>query len=652
MLPYLNSNRKSERDTVAFGGINYGEGAGEGELRESAGLSSASYPALSPRAPRKTEREYYQKPDAVFAWNKLVEVSGGLLKYDGRDMCTVSEGEKQFAVVANKLVVFPDKKVLDLNALTVKSYGETVDAENEGVTTVTKNSITLATSVTLGHGTRALPYVTYGNPHYMTGALAKENQEKWIAGEGPLDIMNSPQFLSIECKFYSDKTLSHWVGKLLGARKTEMGDYVPLVGWKETDAEGYWKQGTEWEGEPNTDGVYLRITKATGRDLGEDGGAVSFEYDILSDIEAPPVFDQRFAPGDRVKVTLDGNDYHLIVKTASGLQITFETSELPEMVTHNAVTISHDYPDLDFICAKDNRLWGVCSADQTIYVSALGKPMDFSDYSGEGNDSYAVAVGSAGEFTGITAYSDSVLVWKENLLYKVLGSTPSEYRYYEYNVSGIQSGCNASQTIINEVLYFLGREGVYAYAGDVPQLVSVAFGERRYSDGRAGTDGQRYYISMRDDASGEWGLWCYDTLRGIWIREDATEAAGFARLGKTLYMASATDNRLYALNAGGDEVVPWSAEFAAWDETTLHRKRYTRITLRLELTEGAWAMVELNPDGRGWRHAYTTRRTQRGTVSIPIAPMHCDHLQVRISGEGDVVLRGMEREFAVGSERG
>lgn len=334
------------------------------------------------------------------------------------------------------------------------------------------------------------------------------------------------------------------------------------------------------------------------------------------------------------------------------MKLTFTTSGLPAMVTQNVVAIKHDVPDLDFICAKDNRLWGVRSADQTIYVSALGKPMDFFDYSGEGNDSYAVAVGSAGEFTGITAYSDSVLIWKENLLYKVLGSAPSDYRYYEYAVSGVQQGCNASQTIINEVLYFLGREGVYAYAGDVPQLVSMAFGERRFSDGRAGTDGQRYYISMRDDASGEWGLWCYDTLRGIWMREDNTEAAGFARLGKTLYMMSETDNRLYALNAGGSENVAWSAEFAAWDETTLHRKRYTRITLRLELTEGAWAMVELNPDGRGWRHAYTTRRTERGTVNIPIAPMRCDRLKVRISGEGEVVLRGMEREFAVGSERG
>lgn len=648
MLPYLTGTRKTERDTVAFGGINYGEGAGEGELSESAGLSSTSYPALSPRAPRKVEREYYQKPDAVFAWNKLVEVSGGLLKYDGRDMCTVSEGEKQFAVVANKLVVFPDMKVLDLNALTVKDYGSPIKSEQDSVTTVTANSITFANSITLGHGSGSCVSQSRA---FMEAVLSQSAAEAWLeTGEIPR-VFGDGEHLGIWGN--PGDSMANWVGDRLAATKTNLGEYIPLKGDIEWDAEsGGWDTSSKnWRGVPNTDGVYLYVTKSDGK-IVDPLKAVVFEYDIRSDLENPPIFTGKFDVGDRVIVEIDGTEYKRVVASVDSLKLTFTTSGLPAMVTQNVVAIKHDVPDLDFICAKDNRLWGVRSADQTIYVSALGKPMDFFDYSGEGNDSYAVAVGSAGEFTGITAYSDSVLIWKENLLYKVLGSAPSDYRYYEYAVSGVQQGCNASQTIINEVLYFLGREGVYAYAGDVPQLVSMAFGERRFSDGRAGTDGQRYYISMRDDASGEWGLWCYDTLRGIWMREDNTEAAGFARLGKTLYMMSETDNRLYALNAGGSENVAWSAEFAAWDETTLHRKRYTRITLRLELTEGAWAMVELNPDGRGWRHAYTTRRTERGTVNIPIAPMRCDRLKVRISGEGEVVLRGMEREFAVGSERG
>ena len=61
-------------------------------------------------------------------------------------------------------------------------------------------------------------------------------------------------------------------------------------------------------------------------------------------------------------------------------------------------------PDLDYICECENRLWGCSSADKTIYASALGMPEIFYDYRGVSTDSYAVAVGSAGEFTGICKF--------------------------------------------------------------------------------------------------------------------------------------------------------------------------------------------------------------------------------------------------------
>ncbi len=649
MLPYLTGARKRERDILTFGGLNYGEGAVDGELKESEGLSSRDYPALSVRRPRRAERTYTRQPDAVFSWNKLVEVVGGLLRYDGRDMCSVSEGPKQFAVVANKLVVYPDKKVLDLDALTVKNYGDSVEADNGGVTTVAANAITLATSKTLGHGTSSC---FYQPSTFMESVLSFESAKVWLeTGEIPY-LWDSGQHLGIAATWDSANA---WVGDKLAARKTELGEYLPIKGDINWDKEQEtWNTKTQdWRGEPNTDGVYLYITKSWTASNAPTS-AVCFEYDVRSDIETPPVFDGHFAPGDRVKVELEGKEYHLTVKTASGLGITFTTSELPEMVTHNAIRVSHDYPDLDYICAKDNRLWGFCNKTQTIYASALGLPMEFNDfdYANHGDlASYAVAVGSAGDVTAITAYSGAVLLWKENKLYKVLGNNPSEYAYYEYDVSGVQQGCHASQTVINEVLYFLGREGVYAYTGSVPQLVSTNLGTRRFSGGVAGTDGRRYYISMRDDDSGEWGLYCYDTLRGLWLREDDTEAAGFARLGKRLYMQSRSDNILYEIDGGGDERVKWSAEFAAFDETTLHRKRYTRIALRLELGEGTEAKVEIKEDNGLWRALRDVNGTSRGTASVPISPIRCDRLHVRISGEGFMTLRGVEREYVTKSER-
>lgn len=466
MLPYLNSTRKTERDTVAFGGINYGEGAGEGELSESAGLSSASYPALSPRAPRKVEREYYQKPDAVFAWNKLVEVSGGLLKYDGRDMCTVSEGEKQFAVVANKLVVFPDKLVLDLlqNPPTCHHHGAEVKSFEGSPTSITANGITITENprVDAGSGERTYRLTT------SDVLLVTYTSAQWQDGEWVLEGREEKSLFDLE------------VGDIMIPYKLATGGYSENVWWVQRFTNGTIDRSPNGYKGNNSDGVYWKVTSVTKRGLpgpyeddgpayavGSNGkinaeGKVSFTCDAYSATDTQPKLSDKFAVVDvvRVQIAGDDTDKRLVVASVGALSITFTTSSLKTMVTQNVVTIKHDVPDLDYICAKDNRLWGVCSATQTIHASSLGKPMDFAEYVGVDTDSYYAEVGSAGEFTGITAYSDSVLIWKENLLYKVLGANPSDYRYYEYAVSGVQQGCNASQTIINEVLYFLGREGV------------------------------------------------------------------------------------------------------------------------------------------------------------------------------------------------
>ena len=189
-------------------------------------------------------------------------------------------------------------------------------------------------------------------------------------------------------------------------------------------------------------------------------------------------------------------------------------------------------PDLTCICECDNRIWG--AEGKTIYASALGDPTNFYVYDGVSTDSYAVAVGTEGEFTGCIAYSSTVLFWKENCLHKVLGSYPAQYEIYTYTVPGIQKGSEKSLAVINETLFYKGRNGVYAYSGGTPELLTENFGTRRFFDAVGGTDGERYYISMRTE-KGDWELYVFDTLRAIWLREDATHALDWAYLDGTLY---------------------------------------------------------------------------------------------------------------------
>lgn len=247
------------------------------------------------------------------------------------------------------------------------------------------------------------------------------------------------------------------------------------------------------------------------------------------------------------------------------------------------------------------------------------------------------------------AYSGSVLFWQEDCLHKVMGSRPSAFEARTYQIAGVQAGSGGSMVIVNETLYYKGRDGVYTYSGSTPKRISGPLGDVPYERAAAGSDGRRYYISMKRSDTGEWELLSYDLRHGLWLREDDTRAKSFARVDGTLYMLTATG--LYALGQGEDdqgEPIAWEATFAPFFEDTHRRKRPERLLLRFELGEGAWAEVQLARDGGVFHTLCTLKATDGPRLVIPIRPGRCDQYQLRLKGEGRCVLRSMERVFGLG----
>lgn len=320
-------------------------------------------------------------------------------------------------------------------------------------------------------------------------------------------------------------------------------------------------------------------------------------------------------------------------------------------------------PELDYICEKDNRLWGVSNkadnevydpetgqyrhyTSRVLYASALGLPHRFFDFDGTAADSFQVAVASEGDFTGIIGYSDSVVAMKEDKVYRVFGDYPAAYQMYEYTIPGCAEGSHMSLQIIGEILYYAGRNGIYAYDGSAPQLMSYPLGDVTYEDAVAGTDGVRYYLSCREKSA--WHLFVYDTLHGVWTREDATQAVGFALVEGTLYMAAG--GNLYKLEQDSGENISWSASFAALEEDTLQRKRWKWLRLRIRLEDGAWMKVYYTPDNGQRTLAEQLSGAGTYTVRLPLAPMRCDRLTIDIEAQGRGQVQAMERAFYPGSE--
>ena len=305
-------------------------------------------------------------------------------------------------------------------------------------------------------------------------------------------------------------------------------------------------------------------------------------------------------------------------------------------------------PDLTYICVHDNRLWGV--HEGRIWCSKFGDPQDFDADTGTDADAWWTEVGSPGDWTGIVSYSGSVLAFKENLVHKVVGDLPSEFTVSTYNIAGIQPGSHGSAVIVNEVLYYKGSNGVYAYSGYTPSFITANFGERKFREAVGGTDGIRYYLSMRDE-TGAWQLYCYDTVRGVWLREDGLHANAFSLYDGRLYCAAEEEMAILTFGEAVEAAVPWSAVSVPFYEGSFDRKQVTKLLIRAELPAGSAIRVAVSYDGGEWQELSNTRAPRWRVAILPVRPKRCDSFRIRVMGEGDVTLQGIAREVMTGSER-
>ena len=159
---------------------------------------------------------------------------------------------------------------------------------------------------------------------------------------------------------------------------------------------------------------------------------------------------------------------------------------------------------------------------------------------------------------------------------------------------------------------------------------------------------------MRETESGAWHLFCYDTERGVWYREDALHAQCFAAVRGELYAIDAASGALLALRGTTGEPessLPWMAETGLLDYQTPERKYVSRYTLTLRVTAGAKISLWLRYDSEGdWEKSGEVELFSNGTAVIPVRPRRCDHLQLRICGEGEVRLCALTRILETGSD--
>lgn len=525
-------SRITKSRQIKFGGLNHTYAAENGELWNMKNLSSDHSPVLGTRPKRYLIRKLEQ-PGGLYNWEKLCWVDGTGFYYDGQLCGEVTAGQKHFASLGSKIVIFPDKCYYDVD---LQEFGA-MESEWSGNNLLFTNG--------LYHG--------------------EEAEANTIQAEG----VNWSDYFRV-------------------------GDCVTI-------------SGCETHTQNNKTDIIRNI----------DGDKLYF-------------YENAFV--------LDGD---------------LATDEYTES---GSLAIRRSVPDMDFLWENENRLWG-CKGDY-VYACKLGDIFNWNNMDDLADASWSVDTGSPGDFTGCIAFRGYITLFKEGNIYKIYGSLPSNFQLLGSSSSGIAKNCGRSLAVAGEVLFYLSRSGIVAYSGGIPQPIGDVFGLERFQDAVGGSDGLKYYVSMRGE-DGKYRLYVYDTQRYRWHIEDETQVTHFANQDGVLYMLNEKGEiwtcgyvQSPPADATPEDKVPFEIEFADFTDEDPNKKGVSKVQLRIELGDGASAQAWIQFDSDGIWHKVGDEMHEdvKRSFYLPIIPRRCDHYRIRITGEGECRIYSMTRESYSGSE--
>ena len=328
--------------------------------------------------------------------------------------------------------------------------------------------------------------------------------------------------------------------------------------------------------------------------------------------------------------------------------------------TEGSISIKRELPQMDYICECQNRLWGCYYGVRDgktlneIYCCALGDFKNWSQFMGLSTDSWTASVGSDGQWTGAVNYLGYPTFFKENRVHRVTVSSSGAHQIDESVCRGVQKGSHKSLKVVNETLYYKSRTDICAWQGGFPDGVSYALGSTKYYQAVAGSFGEKYYISMKDE-SDSWHLFVYDISRGIWHREDNLHVLCFAAVDDELYCIDADSGDLLALNGTTGQLedeVQWEAVSGILYYEYTNKKYVSRYNFRVRMDENTRLRIYIRYDSEGlWEKCGEIFEHGTGTVTVPIRPRRCDHLQIKLQGTGNVRIFSLARILEVGSDK-
>lgn len=383
---------------------------------------------------------------------------------------------------------------------------------------------------------------------------------------------------------------------------------------------------------------------------------VKISYQLL---DAPQ---GEFKEGDGVSISIVGNEelsdfdgITTIIKAIGDNYIVIP-GILDKVSETERVCIIREMPRMDYFCVSGNRLWGASKSKNEIYASKLGDFTNWNCFEGISTDSYAVTVGTHGDFTAAYTYQGRPMFFKENCIHKIYGSYPAEFQLQTTSCNGVQTGCYRSLAEVNGVLYYKSPFGIYVFDGSFPNDISEKFGNKQYYDAVAIGFDNKYYISMSDGE--KYHLFVYDTVKRMWHREDNTRFYDVGIYGEStdIFYLEEPCGKIKTMfrrwhTEDTEEKIKWMAETGKMHADSPYKKYISRIDVRISLEFNTTVRFFIEYDSSGeWEHVYTMTGERLQSFSIPLRTRRCDHLRLRIEGEGEAKIYSICKTIEQGSD--
>jgi len=599
LLPYVEQIDQEVEYVQSFTGYNHNLRCENSQFYDMKNINLDESPVITTRDFRTLMLVLTGTPHGIFPKEHLLYVSGTNLYYNQTLIGTVQNSDKQFASIGSYVLILPDKKLFNTTNNTL------IDIEYEYKTET---------------WTRIVEMVEYTDKSWLqvTPCLLDGTAITYVSqSTAPADT--SVYWLNTNDKkvYIYNASTSSWKQLDNCYLKVE-----PILTYGEA---GAGSDATAW----------LTAFKAKINAL-NDYDTLNFEFTTYNHAYGE-------LGGDTV-IMKRGNGFVVI----AGIQPSQFTTEFK---------CKNRVPQMDYICAMNNRIWGCSSSNREVYACKLGDPTQWYNFAGLSSDSYTATIGSDGNFTGAVSFNNSVLFFKKDRMHKVYGDYPSNFSITETTVNGVQEGSAKSLCVVNGTLFFKGVNDVMAYDGSLPEPISTNFGGVKYHGAVAGQQFDKYYISMLD-ASNNSHLFVFDTINKTWVKEDSSAFLFTATLNNELYsiqqISTVVEEEPVTYNVITKAVGSYEANFDWLLETgnlgldSPYKKYISKFQLRLEFT--GTLNIDVAYDNGTFTNVYTKSTSLLTSYTVPIVVKRCDHFRFKIYGTGSMKIYSIGYNTEGGSE--